>query len=129
MIAPSPFVVTETFRHRSPEYVRSVAQTNGFRCLTAQGLADSEIWEQPSGDGGHWLIRLDTMGHDTSRHFGARPHYHKNWVESDELLQRYLRGFTPQAWVYSDEGIPIGLAGGADPMHPDQKAKLQHIPR
>ena len=69
------------------------------------------------------------MGHDISRHFGARPHYHKNWVESDQVLKQYLRGFIPQASIYSDAGNLLGMAGGVDSMHPDLKAKLEHIQR
>lgn len=126
---PTCFVVSEAFHYRKPEFVRDVAQTSGFTCHTDQGTSKSEIWSKAANEGGHWIIRIDSMGHDTTRHFGARPHYHKNWVESDDVLRRYLRTFTPAAWVYSDSGILAGLAGGGAGMHPDLRAKLQHIPR
>ena len=129
MNTPSQFAIQHTFKHRRPEYVRTVATDNGFGCMTAQNTSRSEIWTKRDGSGGHWIIRIDSMGHKTSFHFGARPHYHKNWVESDALIQQYLHGFVPDASVYSDAGLLIGTAGGDDLTHPDSKAKQQHIPR
>jgi hypothetical protein len=129
MSAPSRFIISAPFTHRSPDDIRLLLEKEGFRLMTPKGLAKPETWSKPSGDGGHWLVRIDSQGHDTDRHFGARPHYHKNWVDSDELLAAYLKRFTPQAWIYSDAGVPIGLAGSPGTRHPDQQAKLQHIPR
>ena len=130
MHVPNVFAVAEALKHRSPEYVRGIAGRYGFRCRTAQGTKESEIWTKPDGSGGHWIIRLDTMGHATRFHFGARPHYHKNWVESNELLQEYLSKYTPEAWVFSDAGLLIGRAGGGNQGgRSDRKAKEQHVPR
>ena len=129
MLPPAKFVVLETFRHTRPEAVRDIALAYGFERRTVAGTARSEVWVKPDTRGGFWLIRLDSMGHDTTRHFGSRPHYHKNWVSSEALLQEYMERFTPLAWIYSDEGIIVGLAGAADDMHSDRKAKIQHIPR
>lgn len=132
MPPPSTFLLQVQFQHKSPDFVRNVARKNGFECRTHQGTKDSEIWTLPDGThGGHWIIRIDSMGHETRFHFGQRPHYHKNWVESDQLLKKYLRQYTPEAWVYADNGNLIGRAANAadDPLHPDQKAKLQHILR
>ena len=111
MVQPT-FVVTESFRHKRPEYVRRVAQQYGFECRTRQGTAKSEIWVLQDDGHGNWIIRMDTMGRDTQYHFGARPHYHKNWVESQQMLERYLRQYTPGAWVCADNGRRIGRAGG-----------------
>ncbi|MBX3438081.1 MAG: hypothetical protein KF861_11365 [Planctomycetaceae bacterium] len=129
MAQPLRFLVTEPFRHQRPEYVRRVAVEHGFECRTRQGTKESEIWVREDGNGGYWIIRMDAMGHDTRFHFGARPHYHKNWVDSDAMLRQYLMRFTPGASVYNDDGVLVGLAGGSGDMHPDQKAKVQHIPR
>jgi hypothetical protein len=128
MSAPSRFIVPEPFKHTRPERIRELAKQYGFDQRTPEGGKASEIWTKPDGSGGHWIIRMDAMGHDTRFHFGARPHYHKNWVESDQVLEQYLRRYTPQAWIYTDAGVVAGLAGG-DQLHPDLKAKVQHIPR
>jgi hypothetical protein len=129
MTAPRTFAIQEPFKHKSPEIVRETVTRHGFALRTAAGTSDSEIWVKAAEGGGFWIVRLDTMGHDTRRHFGARPHYHKNWVESDDVLRTYLEKFTPKAWIYSDAGIVLGEAGPSAGMHPDRKAKLQHIPR
>lgn len=95
MSVPGRFLVAETFKHHRPEYVREVAARYGFACRTPQGTAASEIWVKPDGGGGFWIIRLDSMGHDTKWFHGARPHYHKNWVPSQALLDQYLCRYTP----------------------------------
>ncbi len=130
MAQPARFIVSEPFRHVNPETVRTIAQSRGFQNRTPGGTKNSEIWTLADGDGGHWIIRIDSMGHDTKFHFGQRPHYHKNWVPSDALLQKYLTKYTPGASVYNDAGVLIGLAGGqTDGMNDDLKAKEQHIMR
>ena len=130
MNAPPRFIVAESFTHRSPEFVRSLAVSGGFTCRTRQGTSKSEIWAKNDEErGAFWIIRMDSMGHDTRFHFGSRPHYHKNWVDSEQTLQKYLNQYTPEAWVYADNGSLIGRAGGTSSMHPDLKAKSQHIPR
>ena len=129
MAAPSQFIVEESFKHRNPEIVRAIAMRNGFQRRTRQGTAESELWVKDAEGGGFWIIRMDTMGHDTKYHFGGRPHYHKNWVESEAVLNKYLTRYTPEASVYADNGTLIGRAGGSSGMQPDLKAKMQHIPR
>ena len=61
--------------------------------------------------------------------FSERPHYHKNWFESEMLLIKYLNEYVSKAWIYDDLGVPIGTAGDVEMLHPDRKAKLQHILR
>ena len=130
MTIPNRFVVTETLKHHRPEYVRTVCENYDFTCRTTQGTSASEIWVKPDGGDGFWIIRLDSMGHDTRYFFGGRPHYHKNWIESQALLDKYLEKYTPEAWVYSDAGVLLGRAGtGNKGGTSDRKAKLQHIPR
>ncbi|NOX54018.1 MAG: hypothetical protein GXP27_06170 [Planctomycetes bacterium] len=133
MKAPSQFIVRETFRHTRPELVRAILRRYGFERRvkagrTDQGRQESEIWALPDSHGGYWLVRIDATGHDTWYHFGQRPHYHKEWVDSESVLNRYLREYTPEAWIYSDSGLLIGRAGGGE-IQPDRKAKVQHILR
>ena len=146
MNAPPKFVVDHPLKHRSPDHVRNLARSLGFQLRTAQGTHESEIWSRPDGASGYWIIRLDTMGHGTGKvvaarqlkqgekpkpnyFFSERPHYHKNWVESLHSLRRYCQGYLPQAFVYADSGELLGQAGDHLSMHPDKKAKLQHILR
>jgi hypothetical protein len=130
-MAPPRFILTETFKHHRPEYVRAIAQRHGFVPQTQAGTAKSEIWSKPDGNGGHWIIRMDAMGHDTKFHFGGRPHYHKNWVASDAILAKYLTKYAPEAWVYNDAGAVMGQAGQLTGKggKSDRHAKDQHIPR
>ena len=111
MTPPARFIVGESFRHTRPETVRLIAQNQGFQNQTPGGTKDSEIWTKSEGDGGFWIIRIDSMGHDTKFHFGQRPHYHKNWVASETMLRKYLTKYTPGAFVYNDGGVLIGMAG------------------
>lgn len=126
MATPDRFVLDEPFRHKSPESVRQTVSGAGFVLHTVAGTKDSEIWSKPDGGGGHWIVRIDAQGHSTRFHFGARPHYHKNWVENDVVLAQYLTRYTPGAAIYDDSGALIGTAGAA---RTDRAAKLQHIPR
>jgi hypothetical protein len=132
MHAPKKFLFSVPFQYNSPDFVRNFARKYGFELRTRSGTKDSEIWTLPDEThGGHWIIRIDSMGHNTTFHFGQRPHYHKNWVDNDHLLEKYLREYTPEAWVYADNGSLIGRAAteAEDFLHADKKAKLQHILR
>ena len=124
--APTRFVITEMFRHSRPESVRSIAKRAGFELKTVQGTSDSEIWSMPAEEGGFWIIRIDSQGHDTQYHFGSRPHYHKNWVATEAQLARYCEKYLGKAAVYDDAGV---LLGKARDMKTDGLAKAQHILR
>jgi hypothetical protein len=124
MHAPQQFPVVEPFKHQSPEKVREIAQRYGFRCETAQGTHEAEIWTKITG-GGYWVIRIDSQGHGRWAH-GRRPHYHKNWVEISKL-PHYLKQYLPEAYVYDDNGALLGQS--KDIVHPESKSKAQHIPR
>ncbi len=56
MPPPATFLVNLPFKHRSPEFVRGVAQSFAFELQTRQGTHESKIWSKPDGDGGYWLI-------------------------------------------------------------------------
>ncbi|MEQ9409204.1 MAG: hypothetical protein RIK87_15825 [Fuerstiella sp.] len=124
MAAPDQFVVTERFKHKSPETVRALAERYGFTRRTTQGTKDSETWVKP-GASGFWVIRVDSQGHGRWYH-GRRPHYHKNWVEAAKL-NVYLSRYLPDAYVYSDDGTLIGQSQHS--VHPESRSKAQHIPR
>jgi hypothetical protein len=132
MQAPSRFCVAERFKHHNPEYVRDLATRHGFEQRTQASGEKPEIWIKPNfsdsgpGPAGYWIIRLDMKGHGAWFH-GRRPHYHKNWVDSLATLLLYLTEYTPQAFVYGDDGTLIGRADQS--THPEHKSKAQHIPR
>lgn len=144
MSAPERFVLSEFFRHHSPDKVRAAARRHGFTLAVdvceEEGSSKSdrerrnrtEIWAKADhGDaegpnpGGYWIIRIDAQGHRDWFH-GRRPHYHKNWVPS-HLLRKYLRQYTRGAYAYDDSGQLLGRVG--DCNHPGSLAKGQHIPR
>jgi hypothetical protein len=123
--APTKFVIAEALRHKSPDIVRSIVKSYGFALRTGQGTKDSEIWVKPDGPA-FWIVRLDSQGHKTPFHHGARPHYHKNWVAIATELNTYLKKFLPSAMVYADDGQ---LLGPAEDCKNDRLAAAQHIKR
>jgi hypothetical protein len=146
MAAPPKFIINLPLKHRSPESVRELVHSFGFELQTDEGTSASEIWSKPDGKGGYWIIRLDSMGHGKGKvfppkalkpeekpkpnyFFSERPHYHKNWIASQQLLEQYCKRYTPEAWIYADSGELLCQAGDDTAMHPDRKAKLQHILR
>jgi hypothetical protein len=124
MEVPNRFIVADTFTHHRPEYVREVATRHGFEQRTPGGSAEAETWVKSDGHG-WFIIRLDTQGHGSFFH-GGRPHYHKDWVPADKLT-KYLSGYMPTAYVYSDAGVLLGMA--KDSKQSGSVAKGAHIPR
>lgn len=119
---PSMFPIRDSFRHRSPELVRSMAKQAGFELARASAAASaSEVWLKPDGRAGDgvFVVRLDARGHNSVQHFGSRPHYHKEWAPS---AARALR-FGQTRW-YDDDG-QLGDTG----EHPDAAAAAKHIAR
>jgi hypothetical protein len=124
MDAPNRFIVLESFKHHRPEYVREIANRYGFVRRKGDGTYKVEIWVKEEG-GGCFIIRLDTQGH-TRFYQRGRPHYHKDWVPL-ELLATYLKRYVRETYVYSDDGVLLGMS--EDLKHPDHLAKAAHIPR
>jgi len=139
-MTPSPnFIVKQAFKNCRPE----LARTYAFQQQTSPGTKDSEIWCRLDPSEGYWISRIDAMGHGTGKvvlpkapkpgqkstpNYFCRgwPHYHKNWVDSKVLLERYCREFVPEAWIYAETSELICMAGDNTSLHPDKKTELQN---
>lgn len=114
---PTIFPLRHTLERKSPETVRAIVGTNGFR--RHPDATETELWYKLAGPG-YAVVRIDD-GHlaiqkdDEPKHaiggiyagFHSRSgHYHKEWIAA-ELFARYVREYVHQVVRYDDLGQPI----------------------